>query len=49
MPLIFKKLMISLKLSLKLFFKPSRGPRDYLDASLPDIFGKSLPIRNFKN
>ena len=25
-----------------------RGPRDYLDVSLLDIFGKSVPIRNFK-
>ena len=23
--------------------------REYLDVSLPDIFGKSLAIRNFKN
>ena len=26
----------------------SRGPRDYLDISLLDIFGKSVPMRNFK-
>ena len=25
-----------------------RGPRDYLDVLLPDIFGKFFPIRNFK-
>ena len=25
-----------------------RGPRDDLDAQLPDIFGKSVPLRNFK-
>ena len=25
-----------------------RGPRDYLDISLLDIFGKFFPIRNFK-
>ena len=26
----------------------TRGPRDDLDAQLPDIFGKSVPIGNFK-
>ena len=26
----------------------TRGPRDDLDAQLPDIFGKSVPLRNFK-
>ena len=25
-----------------------RGPRDDLDVQLPDIFGNSVPIRNFK-
>ena len=25
-----------------------RGPRDYLEVLLLDIFGKSIPIRNFK-
>ena len=28
---------------------PSHGPQDYLDVLLLDIFGKSVPIRNFKN
>ena len=25
-----------------------RGPRDYLDVSLLNIFGKNVPIRSFK-
>ena len=32
----------------KSFFEASRGPRYYLDTSAFDIFGKSVPIRNFK-
>jgi len=28
--------------------KLERGPRYYLDTSAFDIFGKSIPIRNFK-
>ena len=26
----------------------SRGPRDYLDTQAFDIFGKTVPLRNFK-
>ena len=29
-------------------FMVTRGPQDYLDMKLLDIFSKSIPIRNFK-
>ena len=33
---------------IKPYLEFTRGPRDYLDVLLPDIFGKFFPIRNFK-
>ena len=30
------------------YLQISRGPRDYQDMKLLDIFGKSVPIGNFK-